>query len=389
MRRLSFLVSLVLAGCAAPDARHVDEGVGQVGEAIAGGELDTTDTAVVGVVALGQGGIESCSGTLIAPNVVLTAHHCVANINTGAGIDCSTSKFGPTRPAGGMFVTTKTSLSQKFGDYHGTKEIDVPPGNNVCGNDVAVLVLTAPIDASEAKPRRARVDTSLVYKEPYYAVGYGKKGDTGSSGTRYRRDNLVTHCVGVSCFTPQIASAEWLGDTGVCQGDSGGPAFDLDDRVVGVASRGAAGCTQPIYTQPFGVGDWLKGVVIKATSDAGIDPPDWATGTPTDSKFHYDVGGACQQPKDCASNACIDSYCTRECNSAATCPKGYECGDNGYCQRPAGAVNDTTPAEATPPGETVITHSACSLTRGQDPTKPIPWIVSAALGFAFLRRRRR
>src|SRR5262249_44943487 len=53
---------------------------GQAREAIIGGALDESTAGVVGLALdLGKRGAAGhCSGTLIAPNLVLTARHCVA-----------------------------------------------------------------------------------------------------------------------------------------------------------------------------------------------------------------------------------------------------------------------------------------------------------------------
>src|SRR5262245_19638512 len=70
-------------GCSSPeDARSAAPSLalGSVQQPIIGGALDEDTAGVVGLALdLGRRGAAGhCSGTLIAPNLVLTARHCVA-----------------------------------------------------------------------------------------------------------------------------------------------------------------------------------------------------------------------------------------------------------------------------------------------------------------------
>src|ERR1700722_15740530 len=58
------------------------ERVGAVSQAIIGGSVDTADTAVVAVMDPSSSTL--CSGTLVAPSVVLTAAHCVYLVDPSA-----------------------------------------------------------------------------------------------------------------------------------------------------------------------------------------------------------------------------------------------------------------------------------------------------------------
>ncbi|MBK7395382.1 MAG: trypsin-like serine protease [Myxococcales bacterium] len=100
------LLGLVAFGACHPAGDPEGEVRGQTA-AIIGGTADTTDTWVVGID-IGGGGV--CSGALIAPNLVLTARHCVSK--TPAKLDCSpdgglaTNKVLSNYPASSFQVST-------------------------------------------------------------------------------------------------------------------------------------------------------------------------------------------------------------------------------------------------------------------------------------------
>src|SRR5205085_679471 len=78
---------LALSGCAgllSCGQHDQTSSLGQVDQSIIGGEPDTTHHGVVSLLKQAGGGFyPACSGTLIAPNLVLTAHHCVASLSGG------------------------------------------------------------------------------------------------------------------------------------------------------------------------------------------------------------------------------------------------------------------------------------------------------------------
>ncbi len=161
----SFLLSLPLAtglfalpGCgAAPEEQAGAELVGSESEEIKGGYLDDKDTGVVGVGLFQQNYlIGICTGSLIAPNVVLTAHHCVADVlneDPQLGIVCSKTSFGDNYAAASLGVTTKSKMGDtKTSAYHKVTEVVTQTGTDLlCGNDQAILILADNLDPTEAK----------------------------------------------------------------------------------------------------------------------------------------------------------------------------------------------------------------------------------------------
>ena len=334
----------VAAACAATEVPAPAPAPAQIATtagAISGGYTSETDTAVVGIVSF-SGGMGVCSGSLIMPNLVLTARHCVARVTNevGGGVDCDVTTFGSTYQPDRLYVTTLASLDDGGASaYHVAAEVIVPADPAFCGNDMALIILEAPIPAYEATPLVPRVDTAIVVEYPfttpgeeYSAVGYGITGDDKEdSGLRRRRDELTATCVEKQCPTYfGMTPTEWLGDEGICSGDSGGPALDLQNRVIGVVSRGGSNCSTPIYGSVHAWGDWIIAGAQRAAQVGAEELPRWALGWPTDPAYYAPIGMACEYNSQCESGLCADGHCTRPCNELATCPSAYGC-NGGRC----------------------------------------------------------
>jgi hypothetical protein len=287
--RAGALVSLGLAaglGCADLPA----EQLGTNESSIVGGELDTTSRAIVSLLTRVEGGFfPSCTGTLIAPNLILTAHHCVADLNSsdGQSVDCASTTFDPPHPASSLIVSLEANVGQEGLDPYQVAQVWLPPGagNLLCGKDIALLRLSRSVPANVAQPIVPRLDDEVSANEQFAAIGYGlqdpndERGET--IGHRMRVNDAMVFCTGASCGADFVTQDEWIGESPVCSGDSGGPALDGEGRVAGVTSRGDPQCTLGIYTSVHAWRDFISRGAHDAAASGGYSPPTWA-GEPPD-----------------------------------------------------------------------------------------------------------
>ncbi|AUX20725.1 uncharacterized protein SOCEGT47_011980 [Sorangium cellulosum] len=275
--------ALALAGCVA-GAEGSDGGAEPEGSAampIQGGYADGRHDAVVGLRIFADEGRRTCSGTLIAPNLVMTAQHCVAE--TPRRVACATSRFGELVAPDRVYATPSVLMCERCDTpWFSVREVLRPPGGGgrVCGRDIALLVLRSPVPAERAIPFEPRLDAPPEEGERYAAVGFGLSGALRrDSGVRRYLGPLSIACVGAACGDAErIAPGEWRGETGACKGDSGGPALDAGSRVIGVGSRGRIDCERPIYTGLLPHRAWIVAVGGRAAAIGRYAPPAWVTG---------------------------------------------------------------------------------------------------------------
>ncbi|HPB98461.1 MAG TPA: S1 family peptidase, partial [Polyangiaceae bacterium] len=234
----SYAVACFACGSSEPSLEPVAQQV----QPIVGGVVDTPqeNDAVVMIYAgtsIFGGGL--CTGALIAPNVVLTARHCVSK--TTEYVDCYQDVISDLDPQTLLIMRGYDAAHNPQGKLAKGKHIVHDGSTSLCGHDLALIVLDKDDVTGETQsqipivPLRVRVNKGPEIGEVFTAVGYGLTDpkDMNSSGVRYRRDGVK-----VLRFVMGTGDADFTGTQSICQGDSGGPAISANHAVIGVTSRG-------------------------------------------------------------------------------------------------------------------------------------------------------
>ncbi|WP_158893722.1 S1 family peptidase [Amycolatopsis anabasis] len=194
---------------------------GDVGPAIIGGQLVSSAPWAAAVY---RNGSFTCSGTIIAPEWVLTAKHCV-----GSGL---TVRVGHVMRAQGTLATVR--------QYHNSSA------------DQSLLRLSTPVQTS-AYSKLADANPAIGTTNQIYGWGYTSRNGPVSPQLKVADVRMTSICRdyygGQALCTSRITGNAW-------SGDSGGPQM-IDGVQVGVASTADGSSTQQ-YSSVAATRSWIR-----------------------------------------------------------------------------------------------------------------------------------
>lgn len=192
--------------------------------------------------------ITLCSGALVAPNLVLTARHCVSRAVTATP---SCDARGRSHNGDHLAEDVDPSSIAIYTGAHVRPDADIPvaravrtlhpTGQVLCDADVAFLVLDRPVMSAGVLSMRLHGPVEAGDVIMPVGFGGGPQNVVGLKVARAQSTILTTGPSANAATGAVLGPREFEVDRATCRGDSGGPAIDvMTGEIVGIVSRGGS-----------------------------------------------------------------------------------------------------------------------------------------------------
>lgn len=200
-------------------------------------------------------GTSRCSATLIAPNLVLTARHCVERMAQDPTKDCGARFTGELiNPV--MQVTTNSSVLRPGSTWHAVESVQGPPDANSCRDDIALLTLATKV--KDVAPAGVDLVTNVVDDPPpalaivgrgafhvRYDPATGARIEYDNGGLERRKlENIPVVCAPETVGECSIENHFFFSGTEVVQ-----PGLMAHGRSTASGDSGSGVYAQPAFTK--------------------------------------------------------------------------------------------------------------------------------------------
>jgi MYXO-CTERM domain-containing protein len=384
-RSLVFAVCASVLALGACELEHPDTGSSAV-HILGGTQSQPGQFPSVVAIVVDQGRRGMCTGTLVAPDVVLTAAHCIApNI----------LRYQSQSQVTANTIVAYNTVNLLNGNFQAATVRDtIPhPFSRPGDPDVGLVLLNQPITGVTPTPLNLlAADAPIGVRVTM--VGFGVSDTTNGGVSFYIEEKASTSCAPYQVSNDMFLCFSQTDGQGKCSGDSGGPSFATiggRQKVIGITSFGDQNC------QYFGADmrvdaslDFIAqhapqlvcgddGVCNESCGTGGLpDDPDCNfcevdddCDDPTNEYCNNQgqcetrplspggVGSECTDNSDCDSGMCAAGpdgmRCVSSCDpdDLSACPDQFDClpaGDGGACWPSDDALGGGCGCAATPSG---------------------------------------